>query len=222
MINKLKVVFRFLLTLLLIPLAISVSLTLYHQLGAIRSFSQAQTSFLLGLAGYLVVHAIFYKPIYLYVLGHELTHAISSILCGGKVKSMRVSSKGGRVVTTKSNLFITLAPYLIPIYTVFVLLIYRGLALFINVQQYLYLFIFFIGFSFSFHIVLTVDSLKKDQPDVVKSGRLFSLFLIYIINIGAVVFILRFIFSEISFLFFAKASLLLTKEIYLSVFNQLF
>lgn len=222
MINKLKALFRFLFALLLIPLVFSVSITLYQQLGAIRSFSQVQTSFLLGLAGYLVIHAIFYKPIYLYVLGHELTHAISSILCGGKVKSIRVSSKEGRVVTTKSNLFVTLAPYLIPIYTVFVLLIYRILALFVNVRQYLHLFIFLIGFTFAFHIVLTVDSLKKNQPDVLKSGKLFSLFLIYIVNIGAVVFILRFIFSEISFLSFAKASLILTKEIYLSVFNQLF
>ncbi len=222
MINRLRLLVRFLFALLLIPLVISVSLALYRQLGEIRSFSQVQTLFLFGIGGYLVVHAIFYKPIYLYVLGHELTHAISSFLCGGKVKSIRVSSQGGSVLTTKANLITTLAPYLVPIYTVGILLVYLGLSLIGDIQRYIYLFIFLIGFSLAFHVVLTVDFLKKSQPDILKSGTLFSLFLIYIVNISIIVFILGIIFPEVSPLSFFKASFLLSKEIYLSVFNQLF
>ena len=222
MISKLKLLVRFLIALLLIPITIAVSLTLYRQLGIIRSFSPVQTLFLLGIGAYLVVHAIFYKPIYLYVLGHELTHAISALLCGGKVKSIAVSSQGGRVSTTKSNLIITLAPYLIPIYAVVLLLIYLGISMVTNVVRYTNLFTFLIGFSLAFHVVLTVDCLKKEQPDILKSGTLFSLFLIYIVNICVIVFILGVIFPEISFLSFFKASATLSKEIYLSVFTQLF
>ncbi len=219
MINRLKLLIRFVFALLLIPVVISISIALYRQLGAIKGLSEVQTLFLLGVGGYLVIHAIFYKPIYLYVLGHELTHAISSLLCGGKVKSINVSSGGGRVLTTKANLITRLSPYLIPIYTVLLLLAYLGLSLFTNIQKYVYLFIFLVGFSLAFHIVLTIDFLKKNQPDILRSGRLFSLFLIYIVNIGVIVFILTFIFPEISFLSFFKTASLLTKEIYLSVFN---
>lgn len=222
MINRLKLLIRFVFALLLIPIVISISIVLYRQLGTIKGFSGVQTLFLLGIGGYLVIHAIFYKPIYLYVLGHELTHALSSLLCGGRVKSINVSSQGGRVLTTKSNLIITLAPYLIPIYTVILLLMYLGLSLVIDVQNYLYLFIFLIGFSLAFHVVLTVDCLKKKQPDILKSGTPFSLFLIYIVNICVIVFILGFIFSEVSFLSFFNASTTLSKEIYLSIFTQLF
>jgi hypothetical protein len=222
MINKLKLLIRFVFALVLIPLVIGVSRSFYRQLGAIKGLSEAQSLFLLGVGSYLLIHAIFYKPIYLYVLGHELTHALSSLLCGGKIKSIHVSSQGGRVSTTKTNLITILSPYFIPIYTIMVFLIYFGLSLFTDIQKYSSLFIFLVGFTLAFHIVLTIDFLKKNQPDILKSGRLFSLFLIYIVNVSVVVFVLGFVFPEVTFPSFFKTTSLFSKEIYLSLFNQLF
>ena len=53
---------------------------------------------------------------WIYVVGHELTHVVWSWLFGGKVKKFRASSSGGEVVVTKSNFLVALAPYFFPLY----------------------------------------------------------------------------------------------------------
>ena len=50
------------------------------------------------------------KPIWTYVLGHEFTHAIASMLCGGRGKGMKVTDKGGHVYVTRDNFIVTLSP----------------------------------------------------------------------------------------------------------------
>ena len=58
-----------------------------------------------------------------YVFGHELTHALASLAMGGDVLSFKVSKRGGSVSMTKTNFFVALAPYCIPIYTLFIFLL---------------------------------------------------------------------------------------------------
>ena len=53
---------------------------------------------------------------WLYVLGHEFTHALAAMLAGGKVSAFHVSSKGGHVLTDRVNWWIALSPYFVPIY----------------------------------------------------------------------------------------------------------
>jgi hypothetical protein len=60
------------------------------------------------------------KPMWIYVFGHELTHALWTWLFGGQVKKMKVTSKGGHVVISKTNFVIALAPYFFPLYVVLV------------------------------------------------------------------------------------------------------
>ena len=64
------------------------------------------------------------KPVWTYVLGHEFTHAIATMLCGGRVKGMKVGSDGGHVYVTRDNFFVTLAPYFIPIYAIMVFVVF--------------------------------------------------------------------------------------------------
>lgn len=164
-----------------------------------------ESYFLLGIAGYAIVHFLFKKPILFYIFGHELTHAISVFLCRGKVKSFRISRRGGRVGSSKSNFFISLSPYLFPIYTIFVVVIYFVLALFLDVSRYLGFFLFFVGFTWAFHIFLTFYFLGQGQRDVVRSGRIFSLPLIYIVNLFILVVILSCLSKQIAFTdFFEK------------------
>ena len=44
--------------------------------------------------------------VYIYVLGHELTHAIAAIICLGRVQTLRIGLDGGYVETDTDNLFI--------------------------------------------------------------------------------------------------------------------
>ena len=142
---------------ILFSIAIGASIALYEQVGNIHNLSQNQLYFLLGAGAYLVLHLVFWRPVYLYILGHELIHAISTWICGGKVKSIKVTSKGGTLWTTKSNFFISLSPYFFPIYTVLLSLLYFIISLFHNIDHYIPFFIASIGFSLAFHIVLTID-----------------------------------------------------------------
>src|SRR5256885_1172511 len=88
--------------------------------GAVRAFlrvlaktDQADT-FWVAMAGgagcWLVIFLLLPKPMRLYIFGHELTHALTTWAFGGKVKSLKVTSKGGHVVVSKINFVIALAP----------------------------------------------------------------------------------------------------------------
>jgi len=158
-----------------------------------------ESYFLLGIAGYALIHFLFKKPILFYIFGHELTHAISVFLCRGRVRAFHISSSGGRVRSTKSNFFISLSPYLFPIYTIFVVVFYFILALFLDVTRYLGFFLFFLGFTWAFHIFLTFYFLGQGQKDIVHSGRIFSLPLIYIVNLLILVVILSCLSKQITF-----------------------
>lgn len=212
---------RFLLGLAAVPVAVVASIVLYHQLGLVRQLSENQSYFLAGVVIYLVVHSIFYKPVYLYILGHELTHAIFTWLCGGRVTSFRATLRGGRVTTTKSNFFITLGPYFFPIYTVLISCAYFAVSVFSESRDYTSAFIFLIGFSWALHVVLTIHFIKMEQPDIMKMGTLFSICLVYIANLIIVAFILSLFFPEVSFPGFVKDSCLESGEFYGNFFRGL-
>ncbi len=56
------------------------------------------------------------RPRGIYVLGHELTHALAVWMSGGKVHSLQASSKGGKVLSDRVSPWISLAPYIFPFY----------------------------------------------------------------------------------------------------------
>jgi len=51
--------------------------------------------YLVGAASYVIFERLFHKPMWLYVIGHELTHAVSGFLSGARIYKFKVSSKGG-------------------------------------------------------------------------------------------------------------------------------
>ena len=207
---------------LLIPASISFSVSLFNQLSNIQNLQNSQGYFLYGLAAYAFLHLIVFKPVYLYVLGHELMHVIATWLCGGKVSSFHVSSKGGSVKTSKSNFFIALAPYLFPFYTILASLIYGIVSILYNISKYVDIFIFILGFTLLFHFVMTIDMIKKKQPDIIKTGYVFSVNLIFIVNIMTLALILSGLFKGIDFMDFLSSSFLQTREIYTVIFTELF
>jgi hypothetical protein len=209
-----------------IPVCIAVSISLYAQLSQVRIISYySQRLFLIGAVAYLILHAVFFKPAYLYILGHELMHVIATWISGGRVTSFRVSPKGGSVGTTKSNAFIALAPYFFPFYTLIAVALYSLIPFFINtgttgtVNSVL---LFLFGFTLTFHIVLTVDFLKIRQTDLLHTGYFFSICLIYIVNIIIIALIFSFIFSSVTFIEFLQNAYFRSLDIYKGIYKQLF
>src|SRR5438046_5993979 len=92
--------------------------------------------FSLGAVLWLIAFFGLPRPMLVYVFGHELTHAFSVLLMGGRVSRFRVGREGGHIVTDRNNFWIALAPYFFPLYSLIVIGAYGVLGLFVNVQPY--------------------------------------------------------------------------------------
>ena len=125
-------------------------------------------------------------PVRMYVLGHELTHALWGLFFGARPSDVRVSASGGSVRLTKSNVFITLAPYFFPFYTFVVIVVALVTYAFIRPLPCLPLWTFLIGFTWAFHVLFTLETLTQRQPDVKLYGRIFSWTFIFLVNMGIV------------------------------------
>src|ERR1035437_2598293 len=116
---------RVIVAILLIPVVVSLLYGLFFLLVMMANNITVSTlPFWLGLGVYFLFQLIFAKPLRTYVFGHELTHALAGILCGAKVKNFNVAATGGSVCLTKTNIWIALSPYFVPIYTVILLCVY--------------------------------------------------------------------------------------------------
>ncbi len=179
MLNK---TFKIALGIVLIPFCIGFTWQFGATLFSITYKKDVPYYFIAGGLTYLTAHILFKKPIFTYVIGHELTHAFFTVLFGGKVKSFQASHRGGRVTITKSNFVITLAPYFFPLYT-FAALIMYWLAVAADVRIAAGWLVFASGTTYSFHLILTFFFLQTDQNDIKEHGAIFSYPLIYLFNI---------------------------------------
>jgi hypothetical protein len=152
--------------------------------------------FWIGVICYIAFQVILYKPMKTYIFGHELSHAIAGLLSGAKVKKFNVGENSGNVVLTKDNIWITLAPYFFPIYTIVIMIAYVCLGWFMNIKQLYGYYLFLVGFSISFHIALTVYILTIEQPDLKVYGVFFSYVIILAVNVVVFTFISALAFED--------------------------
>ena len=194
---------RFIISLILLPVTIGITRVLYEYF--LRIWPSCFI-FLVGVLSYTLVYPVFKKPLRSYVLGHELTHMLGVWLFRGRVYRMRVSDRGGMIRADRTNVWINLAPYFFPIYTVLVLGIYLLFSIVWDLSRYSSLVVFILGFTWAFHLWMTVHILWQNQPDIRDSGLLFSLVIIYTLNLLILTFLLVFISPELTMRHFLTAS----------------
>jgi hypothetical protein len=168
---------------LLLPLCLGAVRTLWSVVATSGHAQTAWVALLGGVACWIVVFLLLPRPMWLYVVGHELTHAIWVWLCGGKVKKFKVSSKGGSVVVSKSNFLIALAPYFFPIYAVLLVLVFLAGHLVWNWSALTPWFHLLLGAAYAFHVTLTVQVLQTRQSDITSQGYVFSAVVIFLGNV---------------------------------------
>lgn len=137
-------------------------------------------------AGFLLWVILFFllpRPFRTYVLGHELTHAMWSIMMGGRVEKIKVGKSGGHVELTKTNFIITLAPYFFPFYTFLVIATYYIAGIWLEVEPFKAWWLGAVGITWAFHITFTIHMLADRQPDIQEHGRIFSYTVIYLMNV---------------------------------------
>ncbi|MBN1596306.1 hypothetical protein JW933_10310 [candidate division FCPU426 bacterium] len=176
---------------MLIPNAMATVVLLDH----LRHFAFAtstQLALATGAGVYIVMHLLLWKPVFMHIMGHELTHAFWAVLLGGRIKSLLVSREGGQVTLSKTNFFIALAPYFFPLYTFLLLPIYV-----IAAPQFHPILAFVIGCTLAFHFALTLHSLRDKQSDIAQVGVFFSLSFVYLMNLLVIVVVGTILLPEV-------------------------
>lgn len=123
------------------------------------------------------------RPLLVYVLGHELTHALWVWLMGGRVSQFRVTRDGGHIMTDRNNFWIALTPYFFPLYSILALALYGALSLFTPMVAYGRWLYAIIGITWAFHFTFTLWMIPKSQSDLRDQGTFFSLVIIYLMNL---------------------------------------
>ena len=167
---------------LLLPVCIGAGKTLWMVMRACGGADLTLVLILAGAACWVVIYLLLPRPMWLYVFGHELTHALWVWLFGGRVKKFKATSDGGHVVVDKTNFLIALAPYFFPFYVVIVVATFAVGHLVWGWQGYLAWFHLLVGAAYAFHVTLTSQILKTQQSDITSQGYLFSAVVIFLGN----------------------------------------
>ncbi len=130
------------------------------------------------------------RPLWLYVFGHELTHALWVWLHGGQVREFKVARDGGYIVTNKTNFWIALAPYFFPLYSIALVLLWAIAGAFFDLWPYHRWLYAGVGITWGFHATFMVSMIKRGQSDLTTHGTFFSLVFIYFVNLAILSFFL--------------------------------
>ncbi|MCW0219891.1 MAG: hypothetical protein OJI67_16315 [Prosthecobacter sp.] len=200
--EKVKTVKGWLGVILLLPLGLVTSLTLMEMLWrAVVRLEFWRTEevifFMVGGLAWAVTYASGWRPIRSYVFGHEVSHLLVARAFGGKIIDWDFSAQGGYVETNKSNTWITLAPYLMPFYSLVVLLLFGLMGMFWNLQglqrvelsslvlhfKPVWFFYAMLGLTWWFHATFTWKTVHMEQSDLQRNGEFFSMLLIFLVNV---------------------------------------
>jgi hypothetical protein len=192
---------------LLLPACYGVFQGLWVTIHPFKQVPEGSYYFFAGIFSYVAFQWAFFRPIRTYVFGHELTHAVAAWMTGGEVKYFHVSKNGGSVQVSKTNFFVALAPYMIPLYSLLLLGIFFAANHFYSLRPYWSFFLWLLGVSVGFHMALTGFALRQGQPDLKPTGMFLSSIIIFMGNALAIVFLMGIAFPRtVSWNHFARMS----------------
>ena len=179
---------KLIIAILLLPVCVGMAMALLKVLQACGSADTTWIPILAGAACWIIIFLLLPKPMWIYVFGHELTHALWTWLFGGQVKKMKVTSSGGHVVISKTNFVIALAPYFFPLYAFIVIAVFAVGHRIWDWHGYLVYFHLLVGAAYAFHVTLTFHVLQTRQSDITSQGWLFSAVVIFLGNVCVLLF----------------------------------
>jgi hypothetical protein len=178
---------KLIVAILLLPLCAGAATALWRILAASGAADTIWVALAAGAGCWLAIYLLLPKPMWVYVFGHELTHALWTWLLGGRVKKFKASSSGGHVVVTKHNFAIALAPYFFPLYAIAVVLIFLAGNTLWDWRPYVVWFHLLLGAAYAFHVTLTWHILQNHQTDISDQGYVFSAVIIFLGNVAVLI-----------------------------------
>ena len=176
---------KFIIAILLLPVCAGAARALWRVLCASGRADTVWVPLLAGAACWLVIFLLLPKPMWIYVFGHELTHALWTWLFGGQVKKMKVvvrrrprrhvqnqfsSSRWRRIFSRFTPRWSSCVFAARPFDLGLARIIWSG-------------FICAVGAAYAFHVTLTWHTLKTRQSDITSQGWLFSAVIIFLGNV---------------------------------------
>lgn len=126
-----------------------------------------------GIVAFLLLKGLLRRNLeWMETFSHELTHTVVSLLTLRKVHQFKAGERTGEVTTSGgglSEVFVSLAPYCLPIFT-YLLLFIRPLV----AKDGLWIFDILIGLTIAFHAVCFVTQTGNHQTDIKKYPLAFS------------------------------------------------
>ncbi|MCX5704629.1 MAG: hypothetical protein NTZ92_00945 [Candidatus Omnitrophica bacterium] len=196
--DKIFGVVKFILGLCLLPFVYAVSAVFVRQISIIEPAIQGY--FWAGVITFISFHIFIGELVIIYDSGHRLLEVIFSFFMP----------------------LVKVAPYLLPVYTIILCLVYAILSLLIKSAWLLQYTLFLLGFTTMLHLVFSAKTVRSQENDFLKGNYIFGFSFIYIVNVGFIALILSFMVSSFNFGDFVGHSLTLYKDIFYAIFKQLF
>ena len=140
-------------------------------------------STIIGFTAGLMVFFFVNKFIPVYIFGHELAHWIFAKIFMRETGKFKVGKEGGAVEIKNPNLWIALAPYFYPTFTV-IWIPFWFLFKYLDERYPYALSIYFIvlAVTWSYHVAMTLYALKFEQSDLKRYGKPLSFSIILFVN----------------------------------------
>ena len=196
--NKAFGLIKLILGICLLPCVYTFTTAFLKQIGLIEK--SLQCYFWAGVNTLLIVYLFIWEPAKIYKWGHKLLEIIFNF-----VKPL-----------------VKFAPYLLPIYTIVLFIVYGLLSLMIKSSWLIGYTIFLAGLSITLHLVFSAKSIRGKKGDFLKANYIFGFSFIYIINVMILAFCLNLTFNEFSFVNFSNNAFQSAGDIFYAVFKQLF
>ena len=196
--RKALIVLKSIIVVLLLPGVYSFSAAFINESKLIEEILLIQFS--RGIISFLVIYLFIYAPGKVYQKGQKITEATFRFI----------------------SPLVKFAPFVLPIYSIILFLIYGLIFRFVKTDLLLELFMFLIGFSIIFHLVFSARILHSRKDDFLMINYLFSFGIIYIINITLLALGFSVLFESFSWFSFYRISFQIAKGIFSAIFNQLF
>lgn len=181
-----------------VPIVIFSSISFFKQMHSVDR--EIYDLFTWGIFSYLILHLFIYEPDSIFKKGQEMVSAVFRFF----------------------SPLVNVASFVLPIYTIFLLVIFALIKLFFKDIDIIKQLVFLISVSLTFHMVFCAKALKTKSADILKANYFFSMQLIYIVNIFIVAFSFSYFFEGFSFIDFYNNTFSQAANIYNVVFSQLF
>lgn len=196
--NKVFDIIKLVLGICFLPFVYSFTSAFLNQITRIDA--PLQGYFWAGVITFLLVYLFVWEPAWVYERGHKLLEFVFSFF----------------------QPLVKVAPYLLPIYTIVLFIIYLIMAVFIKEEWFINYAMFFFGLSIALHLVFSSKAIRSKKGDMLKSNYIFGFSFIYIINLGLFSLFLNIIFKDFSFMSFCNNAYSTASSIFKTIFSQLF